>query len=157
MKRLVAKTPQTQNFNIDTKAEVEKIHNEDNRCVYNNLIYYEKSHDEGVSGGIYYELKDGMISIYVVEAFFFHDVDKSSSDEIDVMAYVATKLDKKGNPDTNSQFVLVEPNGTKDDEKSKTSITIAGHGLNKIDARDFNTALEKIKAEYTDFSEEKLA
>lgn len=156
MKRLTAKTPQTTIFNINTKKEINKIHEEDNRCTYDNLIYYEKSNDEGVSGGIYYELKNGKVSLYIVEAFFFHDVEKSSSNEVDIMAYVATKLDKNGHPNTNEQIVFIDNNGTKEDEINQNTLTINSHGLQKLKARNYNEALSEIKQEYSDFSKDMI-
>lgn len=74
MKRLVALTNQTENFNLTTNTALEWIsahggeeYNED------NLYSYERKDSMGCSGAVYYEEINNHVRIYVVENYLFNE------------------------------------------------------------------------------------
>jgi len=66
MKRLVSVTKQTEKFNIDTQSELKLIELKDKRLTTDKLIIYSKNNNEGIMGGIYYELENEKIRLLLL-------------------------------------------------------------------------------------------
>ena len=154
MKRLVATTKQTQEFGIDTDVELNLIHEKDPRLNKDNLHNFAKQNNEGVEGGIFYELENGLIHLYVVETFWFKDVDQKAGNEINRVAYVASRLHGDGTLEQ-PQYVEIKDSTSPSDAKV-SNVTIEGMGLVKLQARTLDSARQELATIFDDYTDDKL-
>jgi hypothetical protein len=161
MKRLIAITKQTMGFGINTQAELdlisqkyadltkEKLHpkskytNEQNKEVY-----------EGLFGGIYYEMENDKIHLYVVENFYFIDVDKSLKTQKNVAVFVASRLHGDGQLDAPKYADKIE--GATVFQTKADNVKIEGMGLVRLKALTLEQAKVELANIFKDFTEDKL-
>ena len=154
MKRLIALSHDTIEFGIDTKKELNFIEQNNDKLTEDKLVKYYDAKDMAQYGGIYYCHYNETIEFFVVEAFGFVDVDKSSEEQVDYTAIVATKLDEEGKA-TSNMYYFDFPNTPVKESMGKT-ITINNHALIRLNANTFESAKQELESQI-DFSEVKFA
>lgn len=154
MKRLVAITKQTQEFGIDTDLELNLIQEKDDRLTKEKLHNFTKKDNEGVAGGIFFDLDNDTIHLYVVETFWFKDVDPHAENELNCVAYVATRLHGDGTLEQ-PQYVEIRENATTADA-SINNVTFTGKGLTALQARSLDSAKKELAQKFDDFKEDMI-
>ena len=94
MKRLVAIAVNTEQLGPSTQDEIKWISEKDKNLNESTWHNFEKRDNRGSWGNVYYyEGNEGQIYVYIVDSFCFLDTDKLSPNEINKVAYVATRYD----------------------------------------------------------------
>lgn len=154
MKRLVAVTKQTEAFNIDTEKELQFIQNKDNRLTKDKLHNFTKNSNNGMYGGIYYEMENEKVHLYIVEIFMYKDIDKKSDAQNDAVVYVASRLHGDGTIDEPKYISIVEHATTA--QATAQDMTLEGMGLVLLNARTLDDAIKELSQKFDDFTEDKL-
>ena len=151
MKRLTALTKQTEDYGINTQKELDLIQQIDKRLNKDNSGFYKDNIFYGVNGGIFYEIENNKIRLYIVESFIFKDIDKKSEQQNNAVAYVATRLDNNGKANESYQYVEIKENATAMDA-IVSHITINSMGLIRInEIYDFESIKEFLKQNFKDY------
>ena len=154
MKRLIAITKKTVDFNVDTDAELAKIHEQDNHLTKDNAHSYTKLHNEGIDGGVFFTHDNGKFQLYVVETFTFKDVDKQTGKTVDKAAFVLTAIHNNRKWD-DPKCVEIK-NIDKTSEANINNFSYGGKNLIRLTAQTFDGAKEELAKKFQDFSEDKL-
>jgi len=154
MKRLIAITKQTEAFNIDTEKELQFIQNKDNRLTKDKLHNFTQNSNYGMYGGIYYEMENEKIHLYVVENFMYKDIDKKSDTQNDAVVYVASRLHGDGTVEEPKYISIIEHATTA--QATAQDMTLEGMGLVLLNARTLDDAKKELSQKFDDFTEDKL-